>query len=407
MIIGVGTDVVEISRIGKLIQKDTAISKMFTANEKLLFESQSNKERWAAGRFAAKEAASKALKAGIARCPLNQIEVLYDESGAPTLSFIGKAQELLPQGNIKTHVTITHDYGIAMATVIVEIANDDVEIKDMVMAKEIAKLMPQRPIDAHKGDMGHVVILAGSKRYTGAGYLSAMGALKGGAGLVTWCKGYKAAMSPPEAMNYQLPKLGGIASFIKFCKGKDAVLIGPGLGVDFAKKILKRAIDGIDIPMVLDADALNALASMKSLPKLNDKTVLTPHVGEAARLLQKENRYVADNILKCARELADKTGSVVVLKSHQTVVCAPDGRQFVNTTGNAGMATGGSGDVLAGLIVALLPRLTPFDAARFGVYLHGLAGDIARLDVGVESLTAIDIAQNLPKGYKKLSNIIK
>jgi holo-[acyl-carrier-protein] synthase len=218
MIIGIGTDVVEIARVRKLIERETAISKMFTENEKVLLQSQSSKEQWAAGRFATKEAASKALKAGIAKCPLNQIEVLYDQNGAPTLSFIGKAKALLPQGNIRAHITITHDFGIATATVIVEKLDEDIVIKDLEMAKEITCLLPERPNDSHKGDMGHVVILAGSKRYTGAGYLSAIGALKGGAGLVTWCKSYKATMSPPEAMNYPLTKIGGIEAFINFAQ---------------------------------------------------------------------------------------------------------------------------------------------------------------------------------------------
>ena len=399
MIIGIGCDVVEISRIAKLIEKKTAVKKLFTEKERVLLEKQANKAQWAAGRFAAKEAVSKALKAGIAKCPPDCVEVLYDENGAPRVSLLGAAAKLLEGINYALHISITHDAGIAQAFAAIEEAEPQVKIKDERAAREISNLLPPRKENAHKGDMGKVAILAGSKRYTGAGYLCTLGALKGGAGLVTWCRNYNVGCVPPEAMSFRLPKEHPIKAFVEFCMDKDAVVMGPGLGLKFARKAVSKALDKLECPLVLDADALNALSEKKKLPKLGKNAVITPHVGEAARLLKKDNEYVAQNAEECAKELSKKTGAVTVLKSHKTVVCLPNGDIFINSSGNPGMASGGSGDVLAGLIGALTKRISPFDAAKYAVYLHGLAGDIACLKKGENSMTAMDIAEALPEAF--------
>ena len=150
---------------------------------------------------------------------------------------------------------------------------------------------------------------------------------------MTWCRSYDAAETPPEAMSFRLPKEHPFRAFIEFCKDKDAVVMGPGLGLEFAKKAVSKTLDKIVCPVVLDADALNALAQMKKLPKLSGDTVITPHVGEAARLLKKDNEYVVQNTAECAKELSKKTGAVTVLKGHNTVVCEPDGGIFTNSTG--------------------------------------------------------------------------
>ena len=402
MILGVGCDVVEISRIEKLIEKETAIKKLFTQEENELLSKQPNKPQWAAGRFAAKEAVSKALKAGIAKCPPNCVEVLYDENGAPEVSLLGAAQKLLEGISFEIHLSITHDAGIAQAFAVLEEVPQKVEIRDEKTAAMMAKLLPPRKEDAHKGDMGKVAVLAGSKKYSGAGYLCTLGALKGGAGLVTWCRSYEPMQTPPEAMSFILPEKHPFRAFREFCADMDSVVIGPGLGMEFAKKALDKTLDKINCNMVLDADALNALSQYEKLPELGDNVILTPHVGEAARLLKKDNAYVAKNTVECAKEIAQKTGAVTVIKCHKTVVCSPEGEVFINSTGNAGMATGGSGDVLAGLMGALLKRQKPYDAARYAVYLHGLAGDIAKLTCGENSMTAMDIVNCLPEAFMTL-----
>ncbi len=405
MIIGIGCDIVEIARIKKLISKEAIIKKLFTQKEQELLHKQPQKAQWAAGRFAAKEAVAKALKVGIGKCPPACVEVLYDENGAPTAQLIGNAKKLLPKGGAIIHISISHDAGVAIAQVVIEDKGKSVQIKDMDAAKEISFLLPMRSENTHKGDMGKVAIFAGSKHYTGAGYLATLGVLRAGVGLVTWCTNYLPANSPPEAMNYVLPKINGIKKFIEFCKDKDAVVIGPGLGEKYASKAMKKAVHKINCPMVLDADALNALSMMEPLPTLGDDVVLTPHIGEAARMLNKSNDYVAQNTVECAKELAKLTGATVVLKCHNTVVCSPHMKVFINSSGNAGMATGGSGDVLSGIIGALLARLNPFDAARYAVYLHGLAGDSAKLAVGENSMTALDIVDNMAAAFKILCEI--
>ncbi|MCK5130474.1 MAG: NAD(P)H-hydrate dehydratase [Clostridiales bacterium] len=404
MIIGIGTDIVEISRVETFVEKQTAIKRIFTEKEQALFHKQTNKAQWIAGRFAAKEAAAKALKAGISRCPLNCVEVLYDDNGAPIINLLGAARKLIPYERFATHVSISHDGGAAVAVVFIESLEPCVKIKDMDQGKMIANLLLERRTDVHKGDMGSVAIIAGSKKYSGAGYLATLGALKGGAGLVTWCRNYK-AISPPEAMDCALPRINSVNQIINFCADKDAVVIGPGLGIPYAKKIVMKILKRLQGNIVLDADALNAIAMMDILPHLGDKVVLTPHVGEASRLLKRSIEDISQNTLECAKELAKKTGATVVIKGHKTVVCSAELETFINTTGNPGMATGGSGDVLSGLIGALLKRLTPYQAACYGVYLHGLAGDIAQLELGEDALTAMDIANNLSRAKKMLETL--
>ncbi len=402
MIIGIGTDIVEISRIEKLIEKETAVKRLLTDKEQELFLSQPKKAQWMAGRFAAKEAASKALKAGIARCAPNEVEILYDENGAPTLEFLGKAKDLLNCSYYKAHISITHDGGLAQAFVVLEETEKQAEIRDEESAKEIASLLPERDENAHKGDMGKVAVLAGSKRFSGAGFLCTQGALKGGAGLVTWCLNYKPVATPAEAMTYRLENRHPFRALAEFAKGMDAMVIGPGLGVDFAQRTAEKLINKLTCSVILDADMLTAISQSEVSLMLPEDTVITPHIGEAARLLGKSIDFIKNNTEVCAKELSEKLNVVTVLKCHNTVVCAPDGRIFVNSTGNPGMATGGSGDVLAGLIGALVKRLDIYDAARYAVYLHGLAGDIAKLKYGENSLTAKDITECIPDAFRML-----
>ncbi len=402
MIIGIGTDIVEISRIEKLIENEAAVKRILTQKEQKLFLTQSQKAQWVAGRFAAKEAASKALKVGIAKCAPNEVEILYDENGAPTLELLGKAKKLLSGINYKTHISITHDGGLAQAFVIFEETEKEAEIRDEQTAREIAKLLPERDENSHKGDMGKIAILAGSKRFSGAGYLCTVGALKAGAGLVTWCRNYNPVATPAESMSYRLEKRHPFRALSEFASDMDAMVIGPGLGIDFAERAVTKLLSKIKFPVVLDADALNAIAQLEEPITLPKDTIITPHVGEAARLLNKDNDYVKNNAEICAKELARKLKVIVVLKCHNTVVCSPDGRLFINSTGNAGMASGGSGDVLAGLIGALIKRMDLFDASRYAVYLHGLAGDIAKVKYGENSMTAKNIVECIPDAFRML-----
>lgn len=250
-----------------------------------------------------------------------------------------------------------------------------------------------RPADGHKGTFGHVLVVAGSGTYSGAGLLAAGGALRAGAGLVTWTlpRSVAAAMTGllPEAILAGMeegPEGNWTAStashIIDLANNKEAVVVGPGIG-RFAGDAdwLRQLWDGVKAPLLLDADALNIVAECGGLtkwPMRNAPTILTPHPGEMARLAGLATGEVQRGRIAFARAFAAQHRVTLVLKGARTVTALPDGRVFVNPTGNAGMATGGSGDVLAGLIAGLAAQGIPPEAAAVaGVHMHGEAGDRA------------------------------
>ncbi|WP_144936969.1 NAD(P)H-hydrate dehydratase [Paenibacillus sp. 32O-W] len=250
-----------------------------------------------------------------------------------------------------------------------------------------------RPEDSHKGTFGHVLIAAGSLRMAGAGLLCANAALRAGCGLATWAMPASLVQHLlgrlPEAMLAGLPDAGhgdwaevSAEQVLSLAEGRDALAIGPGMGRYGDDVQWLRAIwEGAQCPLLLDADALNMLADapdFASWRKREAATVLTPHPGEMARLTGLSTAEVQRDRIGLARRYAEEHGVTLVLKGARTVVATPDGVVYVNTTGNPGMATGGTGDVLAGVIAGLLAqRLTAEQAAAFGVWLHGAAGDRA------------------------------
>ena len=249
-----------------------------------------------------------------------------------------------------------------------------------------------------------MLVVGGSVGMAGAPVLTAHAALRSGAGLVTLAVPSSiypivARKTPPEIMVQPFTALAPLL------RKADVLALGPGLSQrPEARSFARQLIGAVDLPIVLDADGLNAFAgpARKKLIKRKGQLVLTPHPGEMARLLgisaAAVQRDRAATAVKAARELK----AVVVLKGHRTVVADPSGRRYVNTTGNPGMATAGSGDVLTGVIAALIGQGIPaFAAARAGVYLHGLAGDLAASKVGQVSLTAADILAALPSAFKR------
>jgi NAD(P)H-hydrate epimerase len=276
--------------------------------------------------------------------------------------------------------------------------------------------LPARAPDSHKGDFGRVLLLSGSRGMSGAAILCGTTALRGGAGLVR--VGVPADILPivaagnPCYMTAPLPDDGqgrfgdgAVAEVLRLAGASDVVAAGPGLGQSPAVAAVVRALLAqFAGPLVLDADALNVLAGhTEALRGRAVPPVLTPHPGEFARLAgRKVSADPAERRDAAVRFAADH-GVVLLLKGHGTVVT--DGRRvYVNTTGNPGMATGGSGDVLTGLIAALLgQRLEPFAAAQLGAHLHGLAGDLARDDMGAASLIATDLIAYLPRALRGVS----
>ena len=281
---------------------------------------------------------------------------------------------------------------------------------------ELAALLEVRQPGAHKGDFGHVLLVAGGPGKAGAAILGAQSAVRGGAGLVTVAvprpilpvvdgASLESMSLPLAADGDGVLAAGAAAEVLAAAAGKQAVAIGPGLGtaaatVGAVREILLR----LRVPAVVDADGLNALAGR--LGELRDRpaaTVLTPHPGEMGRLLGTSSRGVQADRLRASRRAAEASGAVVVLKGYRTVVADPDGGVWVNPTGNAGMASGGSGDVLTGLLAALVAQgYDSLAAAQLAVYLHGLAGDVAAETLAPEALRAGDLVAALPAAFDRL-----
>ena len=265
--------------------------------------------------------------------------------------------------------------------------------------------LPPRPADAHKGTFGHVLVVAGSRGMSGAAVLCGTAALRGGAGTVTIASPEEiqptVAAGQPCATTAGLPQtdtgtvaVHALPTVLHHAKRATALAVGPGLGQRRAVAgFVTRLLHETSVPIVLDADGLSALVDpiARTAP-----TILTPHPGEFARLLGIPTADVQANRQTLAVQFAARRKVILVLKGAGTLVT--DGRRlYVNRTGNPGMATGGSGDVLTGLIAALLgQRLEPFAAAQLGVHLHGLAGDLARDDLGEDGLIATDLLRYLP-----------
>jgi len=286
----------------------------------------------------------------------------------------------------------------------------------ITIGREFKGMLKRRPRNSHKGDFGHVFILAGSRGFTGAAALCSNAALRSGAGLVTLGipKSLNSAMALKltEVMTFSLAEtkeqtlsLKAEKNILDKVKGSDIVVLGPGLSQNpGTRKLINRLILKVDKPMVLDADALNAISkNIDALKKVKTKYVITPHEGEMARLINKRPEYVKNNRLIVAKKFSRDYNAVVVLKGRGTIVAEPGGGYYINTTGNPGMATAGSGDVLTGIISGFLSQgLKIFDAARLGVYTHGLSGDIAARDKGEIGLMAGDILEKIPQAIRQV-----
>ncbi|MBF0479823.1 MAG: NAD(P)H-hydrate dehydratase [Candidatus Omnitrophica bacterium] len=270
---------------------------------------------------------------------------------------------------------------------------------------------------AHKNVFGHVLVIAGSPSMLGAGALVSLAAMRSGAGLVTWAvpkslnliaqkKASNTVMTLPCAENktgtFSLQAFMAInKSYEKF----NAIAIGPGLtaGRDIAQ-FIEKIIATSPVPLVIDADALNCLVGKTDiLLKTNTAKILTPHPGEMSRLTGFTRAAVEKERVGVAQKFAQQFKCILLLKGHSTVVASPDGQIYFNKTGNAGMAKAGSGDVLTGMIAAFLGQgIEAFEAAKWGAYLHGKAGDIAAKDKGRVALIAMDIIEAIPAALKSV-----
>lgn len=274
----------------------------------------------------------------------------------------------------------------------------------------VRRSLPRRDPEGHKGTFGKVLCVCGSVGYTGAPIFAGRGAVRTGSGLVflavpesVWPV---AAVKSDEAMPFPMPEAEGRLSLLaeepirRRAESCDAVLIGCGLGRGWQTDALVRNLLTIEKPLVLDADGLNALSGREELlQKRAAPTILTPHEGEFLRL----GGGLSAGREAAAAAFSEKYGVYLVLKGHRTVVAAPDGRLAVNGTGNSGMAKGGSGDVLAGMILSLLGQgCGAFEACCAGVWLHGRAGDLTAADKGERGMTPTDLLEQIPYAMKDL-----
>ncbi|MGH9748242.1 MAG: NAD(P)H-hydrate dehydratase [Candidatus Acidiferrales bacterium] len=284
--------------------------------------------------------------------------------------------------------------------------------------REFARFALPRKPDGNKGNYGHALIVAGSVGKSGAAVMASWAALRVGAGLVTAAIPEPVlSMVPaanPEVMTEPLPATdtGSISlraleyeRFEGIAKGKSVIGIGPGLSTQTETIQFVRTVVGkyLDVPIVLDADGLNAFAGRAQDLKATRKMLaVTPHPGEMARLVGCETRAIQSQRLDVAKKAASDWNAIVILKGYQTVIAAPGGNAWINSTGNAGMATGGTGDVLTGMLAGLVSQYgAGADALCFGVYLHGLAGDITYAEAGEAPLMATDLIRAIPRAYQK------
>jgi ADP-dependent NAD(P)H-hydrate dehydratase / NAD(P)H-hydrate epimerase len=287
---------------------------------------------------------------------------------------------------------------------------------ELLTRERMREVVPARAADSHKGDFGRVLIVAGSMGKTGAAHLAALGALRSGAGLVTIatprsCVPILAAMAP-EYMTEPLEETAtGTVDFSSLDRvlelQADVIAVGPGLGqAPGTSAFVHGLIERAGVPLVVDADALNAFTGdpERLVGRDGVDVIVTPHPGEMARLLNVSTEAVQHDRLNYAREFAAAHRVHVVLKGHRTIVAGPENRAFVNLTGNAGMATGGTGDLLTGMIAAWFAQLLDAEAAcKLAVYLHGTAGDLADADEGEVALIASDVANHLGDAILELT----
>src|SRR5271169_1670790 len=293
---------------------------------------------------------------------------------------------------------------------------------NVITARDVASMIEPRPAESNKGNYGHVLVVGGSLGKAGAAAMAGMAALRAGTGLSTVATPKSVlgtvAGFHPELMTEPLPEtdLGTISSraqgrIEEMAKGKTVFAIGPGISRNpQTAELVRDLVAKIQLPMVVDADGLNAFEGRTG--GLNGKgrtLVITPHPGEMARLAGCTIADVQKDRLGVARRFAREHELIVVLKGHRTLVARPDGEVWVNTTGNPGMATGGTGDILTGMVAGMIAQHSKdaFLAVLAAVHLHGLAGDVTRERVGEHSLVATDLLQGLPEAFRRTQEMAR
>lgn len=325
-----------------------------------------------------------------------------------TFAAYKKGLLLFPGADFAGEITVAD---ISIPEYIIKEQNININIIDKQLIKT---LIPKREKNSHKGDYGKILIVAGSVGMTGAAALAAEASLKSGAGLVTAavCSEINDILEVKltEPMTLPIASIDGhldkscLYELTKIINNYDVCLFGPGLGrsVDITE-ILAGILKVSEIPVIIDADGLYALSqNPKMLDECNCSLILTPHEAEMARLCGCTTDYVRENRLEVSHTYATQNGVTLILKGHHTIVTSVCGEQYINNSGNSGMACGGSGDVLSGMVATFSARCSDeCDAAVLSVYLHGLSGDIASQKLGEDTLTPTDILENMGNAFLK------
>ncbi len=326
-----------------------------------------------------------------------------------TMAFLKRGLVLYPGAHFAGTIRVA-DIGIPSAVV----EREKITVRLLNQGYAWAGIRHRYP-DTHKGDYGHLMVLAGSPGKAGAAVMAARGAIRTGAGLVSVATPnsivpiiqqqiFEAMCIPSAEGTDGTIGIGAEGELLKAAEKMSACAIGPGLSTHYETvQVVRNLIQRFAIPMVIDADGLNAIAgSVNVLKKVKAPAILTPHPGEMGRLAGLSSVDVQKDRIKIASDFAVKYKVILVLKGAGTVVAGPDGEVFISTTGNAGMATGGTGDVLTGMIGSLLAQDYPaIQAACLGVYLHGLAGDLAAKEKGEMGMIAGDLIEKIPEAIKE------
>jgi hydroxyethylthiazole kinase-like uncharacterized protein yjeF len=395
----IGVDAVSVDRIALAVTRSGPgfLSKVYTAAEQAYCAGDPER---LAGRWAAKEAIIKCFD-GTGICfPRRRIEVLPGPNGAPRARLLGDSRGAMVE------VSITHHSQLAVAT-----AHLEMPAAHILLPPPDAVAIPVRPPGAHKGTFGTAVVLAGSLGLTGAAYLCSTAAARTGAGLVRLLVAdtiypilaakVTEVMATPVAE--VAPGAVGHAAYLTILRQMESAevgVIGPGLGRDSSTwRLVVDLATRVKVPLVIDADGLNALAdSPRSKGKLGKNRVLTPHPGELARLTGKTAEAINADRTGAARKAAKDWGAIVVLKGAHTVVAHPDGRTSEDPHEVPALATGGTGDVLSGIIGGLIAQgADPYSAAVTGVYVHASAGRRLSQQLGDSGLLASDLLPEIPQ----------
>jgi hydroxyethylthiazole kinase-like uncharacterized protein yjeF len=397
----IGVDAVSVDRIALAVRRSGQgfLDKVYTAAEQAYCAG--NDERLA-GRWAAKEAVIKCFD-GTGICfPRRRIEILPGPNGAPRTRLLGDGR------GAQVEVSITHHSRLAVATAHLEISD-----ASALLPPPAAVALPPRPKDAHKGTFGTAVVLAGSIGLTGAAYLTSTAAARTGAGLVRLLVASSIypilAEKSTEVMATPVAEVapGAVGqpaydSILEQLAAAEVGIIGPGLGRDTSTwRVVVDLAEHADCPLVIDADGLNALAASKR--KLRPDRVLTPHPGELGRLLGTSAAEVNADRSAAVHRAAGQWGAIVVLKGAHTLVAHPDGRSSEDPHEVPALATGGTGDVLSGIIGGLIAQGSdPYVAAVTGVYIHAAAGKRIADRLGDSGLLASDLLIEIPLVMKAM-----